>query len=398
MASRSSRRKSASRSSPELLDKLLADGTQSRPSGELRAAADDLVERGIIALDERQYVRCANAEDIEDFRYVKNRNCRGRLYLEDGLDLYGDDYKCPDCDRRILPGKKKHYEEWRVRLLPNGVKAFVESALKEAGLTWKEVEAWAFRIDICETEVWLCVADFCDASSQYMTREWAVANKNKALWLVVHPRGKTERFLQEDWIPVVSLSELLTGNASLNSLLQARAACNPVVNLGNPSLPIYTKGRRHPATFETEMPPNPDRLFVVQVGDREVFVNGYRVVARQSSTAFAIFNILHKRFLARFADDANDEDATAIPAKDLCSLLYDATGGEPASEESLGKAIGRIRQNIEKAIKKNTGMPIDECDVIETVRWKGIGEGEYGYRLNPVSVAIRPFVPTKPET
>ncbi|MCB2141443.1 hypothetical protein KQH29_00715 [bacterium] len=397
MASPSSRRKSASKSSPELLDKLLADGTQSRPSAELRAAADDLVKRGIIALDERQYVRCANAEDTEDFRYVRNRNCRGRVYLEDGLDLYGDDYKCPDCDRTIYPGKKKRYEEWRVRLLPNGVKAFVESALKDAGLTWTEKAPWVLRVDVGEEEVWLCIVDFCE-SCQHMTREWAVANHNKALWLVVHPRGKTERFLQEDWIPVVSLSELLTGNASLNSLLQARAACNPVTNLGNPSLPIYTKGRRHPATFETEMPPNPDRLFVVRVGDREVFVNSYRVVARQSSTAFAIFNILHKRFLARFADDANDEDATAIPAKDLCSLLYDATGGEPASEESLGKAIGRIRQNIEKVIKKNTGMPIDECDVIETVRWKGIGEGEYGYRLNPVSVAIRPFVPTKPET
>lgn len=397
MVSRSSRRKNASKSSPELLDKLLADGTQSRPSAELRVAADDLVERGIIALDERQYVRCANAEDTEDFRYVKNRNCRGRVYLEDGLDLYGDDYKCPDCDRPIYPGKKKQYDEWRVRLLPNGVKAFVESALKEAGLTWKEKAPWGFRVDVGDEEVWLCIVDFCE-SCQHMTREWAVANQNKALWLVVHPRGKTERFLQEDWLPVVSLSELLTGGASLNSLLQARAACNPATNLGNPSLPIYTKGRRHPATFETEMPPNPDRLFIVQVGDREVFVNSHRVIARQSSTAFAIFNILHKRFLARFAEDANDEDATAIPAKELCSLLYDDTGGEPASEESLGKAIGRIRQNIEKAIKKNTGMPIDECDVIETVRWKGIGEGEYGYRLNPVSVAIRPFVPTKPET
>lgn len=397
MASPSSRRKSVSKSSPELLDKLLVDGAQSMPSAELRAAADDLVKRGIITLEERQYVRCANPEDIDDFRYAKNRNCRGRIYIEDGLDLYGDDYKCPDCDRPIFPSKKKRYDEWRVRLLPNGIKAFVETVLKDAGLTWKEKAPWVFRVEVGDEEVWLCIVDFCE-SCQHMTREWAVANHNKALWLVVHPRGKAERFLQEDWIPVVSLSELLTGSSSLNSLLQARAACNPVVNLGNPSLPIYTKGRRHPATFETEMPPNPDRLFVVRVGDREVFVNGYRVVARQSSTAFAIFNILHKRFLARFADDANDEDATAIPAKELCSLLYDDTGGEPASEESLGTAIRRIRQNIEKAIKKSTGMPIDECDVIETVRWKGIGEGEYGYRLNPVSVAIRPFVPTKPET
>lgn len=396
MASQSSRRKNVSKSSPELLDRLLADGAQLKPSAELREAADALVERGIVEIQERQYVRCANQEDIDDFRYIRNRNCQGRIYIEDGLDLYGDDYKCPDCDRPIFPGKKKRYDEWRVRILPNGVKSFVESALKDAGLTWTEKAPWVLRVNVGDEEVWLCIVDFCE-SHQHMTREWANANKNKALWLVVHPRGKTERFLQEDWLPVVSLSELLTGNASLNSLLQARAACNPVTNLGNPSLPVYTKGRRHPAFFETEMPPNPDRLFVVQVGDREVFVNGLRVVARQAKTAFDIFSILHRRFLTRFSDSAEDEDSTAIPAKDICSLLYDDKG-DPASEESLAKAIGRIRQNIEKAIKKNTGMPIDECDVIETVRWKGIGEGEYGYRLNPVSVAIRPFVRAEPET
>jgi len=397
MASPSFRRKNASKSSPELFDKLLADGTQSKPSAELRVAATSLVECGLIELEERKYVRCANPEDIDDFRYVRNRSCRGRIYIEDGLDLYGDDYKCPDCDRPIFPGKKKRYGEWRVRLLPNGIKAFVEATLNDAGFTYKEKAPWVFRVDVGDEEVWLCIVDFCE-SCQHMTREWAVANRNKALWLVVHPRGKTERFLQEDWLPVVSLSELLTGSASLSSLVQARAACNPAINLGNPSLPIYTKTRKNPATFETEMPPNPDRLFVVQVGDREVFVNGHRVVARQSSTAFAIFNILFKRFLARFADDANDEDATAIPAKELCSLLYDDTGGEPASEESLGKAIGRIRQNINKAIKRNTGMPVDDGNVIESVPWPGMGEGEHGYRLNPVSVVIRPFIPTKHET
>lgn len=398
MASPSSRRKSASRSSPELLDKLLADGTQSRPSAELRVAADDLVERGIIALDERQYVRCTNPEDFGDFRYVKNRNCRGRVYLEDGLDLYGDDYKCPDCDRRILPGKKKRYEEWRVRLLPNGVKAFVKSALKDVGLVWKEVEPWAFRIDICETEVWLCVADFCDASSQYMSREWAAGNKSKALWLVVHPRGKPERFIQEDWIPVVSLSELLTGSSSLNSLLHARAACNPVVNLGNPSLPIYTKSRRHPATFETEMPPNPKRLFVVQVTDGIVLVNGHSVIPKQAITGYPIFTILLKHHLQGMIESLPSGDYPPLSTRDICDELYNVTGKEFDDEDAIRKTINRIQNNIEKVIKRETGAPIDRCDVIETLRWKGQAEGDHGYRLNPSSVAIRPFIPPKNET
>lgn len=395
MASPSSRRKNVSRSSPELLDRLLADGARAIPSTELCHAAAPLEKLGILALEERQYVRCANAEDIEDFRFVKNRNCSGRIYIEEGFDPYGEDYKCPDCDRRILPGKKKRYDELRFSIVPDGIKAYVESALERTGFPWKEKAPWVYRIETGGEDIWLCVVDFCE-SCQYMTREWAVANKNKALWLVVNPRGKAERFLKEDWIPVVALAELLSGEAEIKSLLHARATSPPPSNLGNSSLPIYTKCRRHPASFEVVMPPNPDRLFVVQMGDREVFVNGFRVVARQSSTAFDIFNVLYKRFLAKFSDQTDGEDSSAVPMKELYSHLYDDTGEDATSDESLSKAIGRIRKNIETAIKRNTGMPIDECDVIETVRWKGKGDGEYGYRLNPVSVAIRP--PIQPET
>lgn len=340
MTSQSSRRKSVSKSSPELLDRLLADGTQITPSPEIQEAATYLAGQGIISLEEREYVRCANAEDIQDFRFVRNRNCRGRIYIEDGLDLYGEDCKCPDCDRRILPGKKKRYGELCVRLVPDGIKAYIESALKDAGLTWKEVEPWAFRIDISDTEVWLCVADFCK-SSQHMTREWAVVNSNKALWLVVHPRGKTERFLQEDWIPIVSLSELLIGNASLDSLLQAKVACKAVTSLGNPSLPIYTKSRRHPATFEVERPPNPDRLFVVRVGDREVFVDGYRVVAKQSTTAFAIFSILYKRFLARFSG-ASERTSRRRSRRTPACPSTNAMSSRPSVGKALARAIMAI--------------------------------------------------------
>ena len=397
MASPSSRRKSASRSSPELLDKLLVDGAQSMPSAELRAAADTLVERGIITLEERQYVRCANPEDFDDFRYVKNRNCRGRIYIEDGLDLYGDEYKCPDCDRPIYPGKKKRYDEWRVRLLPNGIKAFVETALKDAGLTWKEKAPWVFRVEVGDEEVWLCIVDFCE-SCQHMTREWAVANHNKALWLVVHPRGKAERFLQEDWLPVVSLSELLTDNASLNSLLQARAACKPATNLGNPSLPIYTKSQRHPASFEVEIPPNLDRLFVVQITDGIVLVNGCSVIPKQAITGYPIFMILLKHHLQGMIESLPSGEYPPLSTKDICDELYNVTGKEFDDEDAIRKTINRIQNNIEKVIKRETGDPIDRCDIIETLRWKGADEGDHGYRLNPSSVAIRPFIPPKSET
>jgi hypothetical protein len=396
MASPSFRRKSVSKSSPELLEKLLADGTRLDPTPEVQEAAEQLAAQGFISFEERKYVLCANARDTEDFRFVRNRDCRGRIYIEDGFDLFGDDYKCPDCERRIFPTKKHQYRELHIRILRGGLQSYVESALSKGDLSWKEIAPWLYRIDVGNGEVHLCVVDFCE-SSQHMTREWALANQNRVLWLVVHPRGKRERFLQEDWLSKVSFAELLSGQKDLISLLETQAECGPPIMVGAPSLPIYTKSRRHP-TFEPEVPAHPDRLFIVQMGDREVFLNGQQVVARQSSTAFGIFDILYRRFLARLSDNTSSEESSAISARELCTLLYDNTGDDPASEDSLTSAIGRIRKNIEKAIKKNTGMPIDECDVIETVRWPGINEGESGYRLNPVSVAIRPFIPPESET
>lgn len=368
-----------------------------KPSAELRAASDILIEQGIIELEERQYVRCANREDIDDFRYVLNRDCQGRIYIEDGLDLHGDDYKCPNCDRPIFPSKKKRYDEWRVSLLLNGIKAFVEAALNDAGFTYKEKAPWVFRVDVGDEEVWLCIVDFCE-SCQHMTREWAMANKNKALWLVVHPRGKAERFLQEEWVQVVSLSELLTGESSLNSLLRARAACQPETNLGNPSLPIYTKDRKHPATFETEMSPNPDRLFVVQITDGTVLVNGRSVIPKQAITGYPIFAILLKHHLQGMIESLPSGEYLPLSTRDICDELYNVTGKEFDDEDAIRKTINRIQNNIEKVIKRETGAPIDRCDIIETVRWKGQGEGDHGYRLNPSSLAIRPFIPPKSET
>ena len=103
-----------------------------------------------------------------------------------------------------------------MRLLPNGVKAFVETALNDAGLTWKEKAPWVFRVDVGVEEVWLCIVDFCE-SCQHMTREWRSRTITRRCGLSFI-QGQDRSIPQEDWLPVVSLSELLTGSASLNSL------------------------------------------------------------------------------------------------------------------------------------------------------------------------------------
>ena len=348
MASPSSRRKSASKSSPELLEKILADGTQIAPTPEVREVAEYLAAQGIISFETREYVLCANARDAVDFRYVKNRNCRGRIYLQDALDLHGDDYKCPDCDRPIFPAKKVRYDELHIRVQPEGVRSYVESALKQAEVSWKVIAPWLYRVDVGSDEVWLCVVDFCD-SQQQMTREWAVAHQNRVLWLVVHPRGRMERFLKEDWVSVVSLAELLGGQADLQGRLEAQAQSGPTATLGNPSRPIYSKAGRHPETYAAEAPSHPDRLFVVQVADGIVFVNGLSVVPKQAGTGYPIFKILLRRHLQGMLENIPSGDYRPLSIGEICNALYEMNGKAYDDEDAVRKTINRIQGEHRKS-------------------------------------------------
>jgi hypothetical protein len=396
MASLSFQQKSASKSSPEWFEKLLMDGARYVSAPEVRQAAERLVAQGIISLEEREYVLCANARDPEDFRFVRNRDCRGRIYIEDGFDLFGDDYLCPDCGRRLFPAKKTRYRELHVRILQQGVRSYIESVLTQGGLSWKEMAPWLYRVDVGHDEVWLCVVDFCE-SSQHMTREWALANRNRTLWLVVHPRGKRERFLQEEWISRVSLGELFDGREDLMALLETQARCEAPSLVGSPSLPIYNRNGRHPSS-EIRKSAQPKRLFVVQITDGIVLVNGHSVIPKQAVTGYPIFQILLKHYLQDMIESLPSGTYAPLSTKDICGEIYNLTGKEFNDEDAVRKTINRIQNNIETVIKRETGDPIDRCDVIETLRWKGAGEGDHGYRLNPSSVAIRPFISSNTKT
>ena len=71
--------------------------------------------------------------------------------------------------------------------------------------------------------------------------------------------------------------------------------------------------------------------------------------------------------------------------------LESRTGKHIDDEMSIRRSINRLQTDIETAVKRKLGLPIDREDIIQTCRWKGQGEGDYGYRINPFTVAARPF-------
>lgn len=396
MASRSCQRKNVSKKSCNLLDKLLTDGACLELKADAKDAAEELAGLGILTVESREYVRCANPRD-GDFRFTSNRNCAGRIYLDESIDQAGEGYQCPSCDRRVYPGSKQRFQTLQCHVRPEGVKLWLETTLSKAKYTFKEMEPWFYRVETGTAEVYLCVVDYCEANTK-MTREWAIAHDNRAVWVSVNPRGRSERTIPEAWLRCVSLSELLSGDSDLPSILKEQSESQRPSASGNAALPIYTKGRCYPQAFEPVAPPHPERVFIIEVRDKEVQVNRQVVIPANATTGNRLFRMLYRQFVEDLTSGTPLEEYGAMNTDALCNALYDETGEEHADPDVVRKAVNRIQANIEKVIKRETGAAIDRHDIIQTQRWKGIGEGDYGYRLNPYSVAIRPDQSKKPDT
>jgi len=84
-----------------------------------------------------------------------------------------------------------------------------------------------------------------------------------------------------------------------------------------------------------------------------------------------------------------------INIKDLIREPESRTDKFIEDETTVRRAINRLQSDIETAVKKKLGLPVDREDIVQTCRWRGQGEGDFGYRINPFTVAARPFQPDR---
>jgi len=131
---------------------------------------------------------------------------------------------------------------------------------------------------------------------------------------------------------------------------------------------------------------------VVECGPNTVVVEGETVVAPQAGTRFDVFRILWDQFLDDMRQAVLPEQHRLINIKDIIKEIEARTEKYVEDETSIRRTINRLQSDIETAIKKKLGLPIDREDIVQTCRWKGQGEGDFGYRINPFTVAARPFL------
>ena len=394
MASRSSRRKSGLSIAAEHAAVLLEDGRKvDAPSEALLEAAQELQCLELIEFDDREYVVCAEHRDFGDIRY-SNRVCNGRIYLRQGYDEDADDYRCPKCERVVYPhaaGKHRN-RELRVRIIQDGVLAWLKERLAEVDASASDLGQGAFQLpSLGETGVYVYVVDL-DGPENHRFNDRDRAATEPTCFVSINPRAFEGRFVGEDWLVRASLADLVSGQVSLADVLNGLAAAPTPRTLTKATIPVYAKG--HVPILPVEKPHH-DRLFILQIEEKTVRINGEVIVHPQAKQRRALIGILCRRFLEDVAEDIPPDEFRPANTKELLSLMEEETGDRYDDEGSLRKLINNTQADLEKAVKRTLGLPIGREDIIQTCRWKGIEGGDYGYRLNAATVAIRPPEPAQ---
>lgn len=136
------------------------------PGGERERAARQLAARGLLSLEEAQYVRCVNPLD-PDQRYLKDKTCTGKTYLSTALHEDDHEYHCPDCGRVLFPSKKRLTSA--IRLTPDlgRIRTFLLDQMKPLGLETTEHPNGLFRMPLENGELQVCYVDACYDSAVF---------------------------------------------------------------------------------------------------------------------------------------------------------------------------------------------------------------------------------------
>lgn len=386
MASQSSRPKIALSDRRDEVARLLREGAIiPRPSQAMLDAARALEQIGLLVAATRQYVRCADPQDT-DFP-PKNRNCTGHIYLQDGLDEAGHDFRCPECERPVFPfrGTKRRHPELHVTLRPDGVIRYIAEEAARLG-TAKELCRGMVRVEFGSLTAHLCVVEIC-TDPKYLASDWA--RNQPTLYVAIDKSAIDQRFLSEDWLARTSLADILCSVADLHVRMDGVARQGTPGAVRNVSVPVYRTGPP-PITVEPVEPVHHDRVFVVQVSANMVMLQGEQIVAPQARIRFDIFMMLWARFLEDLAAGTSPRDFRVLDIDGMLKAMERKAGKRVSDEMTVRRAVNRLQADIETTVKKKLGLPISGDDVVQTVRWKGQGTGDHGYRINPYTVAARP--------
>lgn len=194
--------------SPQLLRRLLADGEHFDPVAEphLSEQAAVLAGLGLVTLESRSFLRCADAEAEQPYPGGSGREvCDGTLeYLpEQPLD---DERECPDCGRVHGPDELAAlsvHRRTRVVLNWPGIKKYVRHRLRKWGAKGQWVEGILEAVG-CNGFLRVCLVEWC---SNPLYLSWTVYLRQPMLYVIASSTVRWRDALAEP--DVLTLWDLL---------------------------------------------------------------------------------------------------------------------------------------------------------------------------------------------
>lgn len=364
--------------------RLLQDGILLRdPPHCVEAAADGLELLGLIAVERAHFIRCADPVD-GDFAW-SNRVCPGEIVLP--ADYNDDEFRCPACGRLVFPhaDAKRRHRQLRVCLQNDGVMAYLQSLLADAIGEPEEVAAGVLRAPVGAMGVCVCVVDVC-REGQFLSRDWA--RTQPTCYIVADPR-LAGRFLKEEWICHVMLADVVVDAVSLAAAVAEAAEVGSPAVVHNVSVPVCASGILPVPEDVRSLPPT-DRRFVVQVAESGVFIEEEPVMAAQAGTRQLVFRLFWDRFLDDLREGRAPERFRWMDLPAILKELTRRTGRPQVDEMTVRRTINRLQADLMNLLRRRRGLPVQREDIIQTCRRAGQRQREYGYRLNPFTVVVRP--------
>ncbi len=226
--------------------------------GERARLARTLAAAGLLRLEERRFVRCVNPED-PDQRYLKNRDCAGRIYLERGRDEDDYQYQCPACSRTVFPSRKRESTSLRLTPVDHAVSAFVAEQIEKAGLQPTERPRGVFRVACEDGEAEVCLVDRCAVPAVFHPNY-----PGRVLFVVGNDRDLLRRIPKG--AEVFRLTELALGDVSGRFQRVLRALVRGTAGDGPPMAAVF--GLAPPFGSDETAPAKPTREALAPAGTR----------------------------------------------------------------------------------------------------------------------------------
>ena len=334
----------------------------------------------MVDLQHLRTVRCANPQD-GDFP-PPSPHCNGLINLRSKADEGGAHYRCPDCERAVYPEaeQKQRFDSLIVHHRQAGIEALLIDRCSELAVGSAFVGG-VLALSVQGMNAAVCLVDYC-SDERWHGRGFGI--NQRCVYVSVGP-DVAARILREDAIAHVELVDIVLGGKDLQALLVERATHVPAL-LSNVDVPVYSLGARL-ITPQQQEPPGPPRTFHIWLSPDGLLVDGLLAVRATRTTAILIMRVLIRRLTEALASGGPVEP---ISAEDIADAVQDSTGNVQ-DVDTIRRHISRMRTDVTDTVRRRTGKPIGEHDIIETVSRSGAGDGAEGYRLNPATVALGRF-------